>query len=79
MTELDAPPGHLMRRRLLLRDSDRVKIRNEITEGLGDLKHWAFSFNLDKPDVHRIPLTTTGAVPATFSRQQLQTYRLQSK
>ena len=36
----------------LLRDSDRVEIRNEITEGLGDLKHWAFSFNLDKPDVH---------------------------
>ena len=36
----------------LLRDSDRVEIRNEITEGLGDLKHWAFSFNLDAPDVH---------------------------
>ena len=36
----------------LLRDSDRVEIRNEITEGLGDLKHWAFSFNLDRPDVH---------------------------
>ncbi len=36
----------------LLRDSDRIDIRNEITEGLGDLKHWAFSFNLDKPDVH---------------------------
>ena len=36
----------------LLRDSDRVEIRNEITEGLGDIKHWAFSFNLDAPDVH---------------------------
>jgi alpha-mannosidase len=36
----------------LARDSDRVEIRNEITENFGDVRHWAFSFNLSSPDVH---------------------------
>ncbi len=36
----------------LYRDSDRVDIRNEITENFGDVRHWAFSFNLADPDVH---------------------------
>lgn len=36
----------------LFRDSDRVEIRNEITENFGDVRHWAFSFNLSSPDVH---------------------------
>ena len=36
----------------LYRDSDRVEIRNEITENFVDVRHWAFSFNLASPDVH---------------------------
>ena len=36
----------------LFRDSDRVEIRNEITENFDDVRHWAFSFNLPSPDVH---------------------------
>ncbi|MEI7732321.1 MAG: glycoside hydrolase [Verrucomicrobiota bacterium] len=36
----------------LFRDSDRVEIRNEITENFSDVRHWAFSFNLPSPDVH---------------------------
>ena len=36
----------------LFRDSDRVAIQNEITENFGDVRHWAFSFNLSAPDVH---------------------------
>jgi len=36
----------------LFRDSDRVEIRNEITENFADVRHWAFSFNLANPDVH---------------------------
>ena len=36
----------------LYRDSERVDLRNEITENFGDIRHWAFSFNLDAPDVH---------------------------
>jgi alpha-mannosidase len=36
----------------LHRDLDRVEIRNEITENFGDVRHWAFSFNLPSPDVH---------------------------
>ncbi len=36
----------------LIRDSDRVDIRNEITENFADVRHWAFSFNLTSPDVH---------------------------
>ncbi len=35
----------------LVRDSDRVEIRNEITEAMGDLKHWTFSFNLPSPNL----------------------------
>ncbi len=36
----------------LYRDSDRVDLRNEITENFGDVRHWGFSFNLTAPDVH---------------------------
>ena len=36
----------------LTRDSDRVDIRNEITENFADVRHWSFSFNLPSPDVH---------------------------
>lgn len=36
----------------LFRNSDRVEIRNEITENFTDVRHWAFSFNLTSPDVH---------------------------
>jgi alpha-mannosidase len=36
----------------LYRDSDRVEIRNEITENFSDLRHWSFSFNLTSPQVH---------------------------
>ncbi|MDP3069920.1 MAG: hypothetical protein Q8N18_06500 [Opitutaceae bacterium] len=36
----------------LYRDSDRIDLRNEITENFGDVRHWAFSFNLASPDVH---------------------------
>ena len=35
----------------LVRDSDRVEIRNEITEAIGDIRHWAFSFNLPSPEL----------------------------
>ena len=33
-------------------DSDRIEVRNEITENFRDVRHWAFSFNLAAPDVH---------------------------
>jgi alpha-mannosidase len=35
----------------LYRDSERIDLRNEITENFGDVRHWAFSFNLASPDV----------------------------
>jgi alpha-mannosidase len=35
----------------LFRDSPRVEIRNEITRNFGSVESWAFSFNLDGPDV----------------------------
>jgi alpha-mannosidase len=49
--ESDAGRQHTTRI-TLFRDSDRVEIRNEITENFGDVRHWAFSFNLPSPDVH---------------------------
>jgi len=33
----------------LYRDSDRVDIRNEITNNFSDIRHWTFSLNLTKP------------------------------
>jgi alpha-mannosidase len=36
----------------LYRDSDRVDIRNEITENFGDIRYWAFSFGIKNPSVH---------------------------
>lgn len=47
----DAARNHVTRV-TLYRDSDRVDLRNEITENFGDVRHWAFSFNLAAPDVH---------------------------
>ncbi|MBC8009092.1 MAG: glycoside hydrolase, partial [Burkholderiales bacterium] len=35
----------------LYRDSDRIDIRNEITANFGDVRHWAFGFNLTAPAV----------------------------
>lgn len=35
----------------LYRDSDRVDIRNEITENFSDIRHWAFSVNVADPAV----------------------------
>jgi len=46
----DAGRNHVTRV-TLYRDSDRVELRNEITENFGDVRHWAFSFNLAAPDV----------------------------
>ncbi|MEO6739045.1 MAG: glycoside hydrolase, partial [Chthoniobacteraceae bacterium] len=39
-------------RTTLFRGSDRVEIRNEITENFRDVRHWAFSYNLAASDVH---------------------------
>ncbi|MEX1117119.1 MAG: hypothetical protein WEB53_17870 [Akkermansiaceae bacterium] len=36
----------------LYRDSDRVDIRNEITENFGNIRYWAFSFGIKNPSVH---------------------------
>lgn len=36
----------------LYRDSDRVDIRNEITENFCDVRYWAFSFGIKNPSVH---------------------------
>ncbi|MBC7938644.1 MAG: glycoside hydrolase, partial [Chitinophagaceae bacterium] len=36
----------------LYRDSDRIDIRNTIDANFGDVRHWAFSFNLAQPAVH---------------------------
>lgn len=47
----DAARAHVTRV-TLYRDSDRVDLRNEITENFSDTRHWAFSFNLASPNVH---------------------------
>ncbi|MBP8256481.1 MAG: hypothetical protein KAX37_04095 [Opitutaceae bacterium] len=36
----------------LYRDSNRVDLRNEITAELAGVRHWAFTFALDRPAVH---------------------------
>jgi alpha-mannosidase len=36
----------------LYRDSDRVDIRNEITENFGNIRYWSFSFGIKDPSVH---------------------------
>ncbi len=36
----------------LYRDSARVDIQNELTENFSNVRHWAFSFNIDDPQVH---------------------------
>lgn len=46
----DAGRDHVTRV-TLYRDSDRIDLVNEITENFGDVRHWAFSFNLASPKV----------------------------
>lgn len=36
----------------LYRDANRLDLDNTISENFGDLRHWAFSFNLPAPQVH---------------------------
>ena len=36
----------------LFRNSERIDLRNEITENFGDVRYWAFSFALSAPAVH---------------------------
>ncbi len=36
----------------LYRDSDRVEIRNEITENFSNIRYWAFSFGIKNPSIH---------------------------
>ncbi len=45
-----APLAHTSRI-TLLRDSNRIDIRNEITQNFGETYTWSFAFNLDSPDV----------------------------
>jgi alpha-mannosidase len=47
----DAARNHVTRV-TLYRASDRIDLRNEIEENFGDVRHWAFSFNLAAPNVH---------------------------
>ncbi len=57
----------------LYRDSERIDVRNEITANFGDVRHWAFSFNLPSPSVRTEEvgainlnkLTTDGGAYAT--------------
>ncbi len=52
----------------LIRDKDRVDLRNDITQNFSDVQTWGFGFNLDSPDVMheeigsviRARLTTAG-------------------
>ena len=46
----DSPLAHVSRI-TLFRDSRRIDIRNEITEGFDGTHTWGFSFNLKSPDV----------------------------
>ncbi len=46
----DGPLAHTTRL-TLTRDLDRIDIRNTITQNFGNSPTWAFSFNLDAPDV----------------------------
>ena len=43
-------PAHTTRI-TLARNSNRIEIRNDITQNFGDVRTWAFSFDLDSPDV----------------------------
>ena len=36
----------------LYRDSDRVDVRNEISDNFSDVRYWSFGFGLDSPAVH---------------------------
>ena len=62
-----APLAHVTRV-TLTRGSDRVEIRNEVTQNFGGTRWWRFSFNLTNPDVRheevgaiaRARLTTDG-------------------
>lgn len=48
-TTSSAPLAHTTRI-TLFRDSDRIEIRNEITQNFSDVYTWGYSFNLDNPD-----------------------------
>lgn len=60
----------------LYRDSDRIDIRNEILANFTDVRSWAFSFNLQSPDVwheevgaiNHARLSPEGDYAAKFSR-----------
>jgi alpha-mannosidase len=62
-----APLAHRTRV-TLLRGSDRIEIKNEVTQNFGDVRSWRFSLNLTSPDVRheevgaiaRARLTTAG-------------------
>jgi alpha-mannosidase len=45
-----AAPAHTTRI-TFVRNTNRIEIRNDITQNFGSVKTWAFSFNLDTPDV----------------------------
>lgn len=47
----DAPLAHTTRI-TLFRDSDRIDIRNEITQNFDAMQTWAFGFTIDTPDVY---------------------------
>ncbi len=60
----------------LVRGSDRIEIRNQITANFADVRTWAFSFNLHAPDVwheevgaiNHARLQPQGDYARTFSR-----------
>jgi alpha-mannosidase len=45
-----AAPNHTTRI-TLIRNSPRIEIRNDITQNFGDVRTWAYSFELNQPDV----------------------------
>jgi alpha-mannosidase len=49
----------------LIRDKDRIEIRNQITQNFGDVRTWGFGVNLDNPSVHT---EEVGAVISTRLR-----------
>lgn len=60
----------------LYREGDRIEIRNEVRDNFHDLETWAFSLNLNVPDVHHeevgainhARLAPEGDYAATYSR-----------
>lgn len=60
----------------IFRDSDRIEIRNEITENFSGLQEWRYGFNLTNPDVSheevgaviRAQLSTAGGITRQTTR-----------